>query len=237
MGASTSEPARPIRVACPLRFEQVRLQRVLPRGIAADCCGPGGAAAAAWVRQLPATTQKIALVGVAGGLADDCPPGHVCPIREVTSEDGRERLLSDAARQLPDGPASVRGASVERSATTPAAKRALRARTGAAVVDLESFAFAQAAVERGFSWLVVRIVSDGLNDTLPPDIDAWVAPDGRTRLRVVLAHILRHPNDLPRLRRLAAAANSRAYRAAAALVLAHAGHSIETAPDRGVRST
>jgi hypothetical protein len=87
--------------------------------------------------------------------------------------------------------------------TTPTEKREWHARTGAALVDMESHAFARTCTERGIPWGVVRGVSDSETEALPPEVLDWVRPDGGTRILRPIVDILRKPRLLPAAARLA----------------------------------
>ncbi len=105
----------------------------------------------------------------------------------------------------------------DRTLTTPEAKRAWAARSGADLVDLESAAFARVADENQWRWAIVRGVSDGPDTTLPADIDTWVDAGGRTRLGRVARAVLRGRVNLAGLMRLRA--DGTAAMAAAAAVI------------------
>ena len=101
--------------------------------------------------------------------------------------------------------------------TTPAQKRELGREHGAALVDLESSAFAAAAESRGWRWGIVRGVSDGPEDRLPAAIRGWVDERGRARPAKVCLALVRRPGILGSVTRLAR--RSRAAMAAVARVL------------------
>jgi hypothetical protein len=94
------------------------------------------------------------------------------------------------------------------------AKLDLAARTGADLVDLESAAFARAATAAGWRWLIVRGVSDELNDRLPPSLQSWVGHDGQAKWRSVVAGVIRRPTAIPALRRLQRSGQAGMFRAA-----------------------
>jgi nucleoside phosphorylase len=94
----------------------------------------------------------------------------------------------------------------------PAAKAALRARTGAAAVDMESHRVAAVAAGAGLACLGVRAISDPADRALPALAADALGPDGRPRTGAVIGGLLRRPGDLPAL--LAAGRDSRAALAA-----------------------
>jgi adenosylhomocysteine nucleosidase len=70
-------------------------------------------------------------------------------------------------------------------------KQSAAANSGAVAVDMESAAIARAAAEAGVPFIVIRVIVDEADDTLPADIAAWVDGQGRTRVGPVLATLLR----------------------------------------------
>ena len=90
---------------------------------------------------------------------------------------------------------------------TPAAKAALRRRTGAAAVDMESHRIASAARDARIPCLAVRAVSDPADRRLPALAADALDSAGRPRAAAVLGGIVRRPWDLPAL--IAAGRDSR----------------------------
>jgi len=130
------------------------------------------------------------LAGACGGLAatEDVPN-----IARVIDEHGGEWVPRFAV------PAGVTLAAVDRIVATPADKRSLEARTGAAIVDMETHAFAAECERRGFSWTVVRGVSDTPQETLPAEVLGWVKPDGGTRAVRAAIDLAIHPSHIPHI--------------------------------------
>jgi len=81
------------------------------------------------------------------------------------------------------------GITSPRIATTPAEKRELAARSGAAVVDMESYSILQTAAIAGIPAAVIRVVSDSSEWQLP-DLNRALndsgALDGWKALKVAL---------------------------------------------------
>jgi hypothetical protein len=70
---------------------------------------------------------------------------------------------------------------------------------GAAVVDLESAAYAEAAAAERIPWLVLRAVSDTADEALPALLNRALDDGGAIRRGRVLAGLLGHPAALPQL--------------------------------------
>lgn len=114
----------------------------------------------------------LILAGACGGLVhvDDVPA-----IARVIDEHGHSWTPANA------DPKGVTLIGVDTIIATPSDKAALAARTGAAIVDMESHAFAAWCESRGVRWSVVRGVSDTPDETLPHEVIEWISPAGDTR--------------------------------------------------------
>jgi len=82
--------------------------------------------------------------------------------------------------------------------STPAAKAALRAASGAVAVDMESAFIVARAVASGCRALVVRAVSDHAGEGLPLELVDLVTETGGVRLARALALLSTRPALLPR---------------------------------------
>ena len=104
---------------------------------------------------------------------------------------------------------------------TPEAKAALRARTGGVAVDMESALILGAAAAAGCPSLVVRGVSDGATEALPPEVVGLLTAEGRLKSGHAALLAVRRPRVIPRalgLRRGAGQALSAVARSLAGLV-------------------
>lgn len=182
-------------VLCPLEIERRAASAAAAGRARVVRTGPGAAAVARAVGAVDlGSVGLVVLFGVAGGLAET--PGAVSASEVVDGATG-ERWTPRAG----DG-GGVVVAGVEAPIGTVEGKRALAARTGAAIVDCESHGFARACSERGLRWTIVRGVSDGPGDTLPACAAEWVRDDGRTDVRRVAADLLRRPALIASVARL-----------------------------------
>lgn len=152
----------------------------------------------------------VVLVGVCGGLDPSLAPGDLVLARRVVAFDGRE-LAADAS--LVDG---VRTAlrrqglafvtapllTVERPLAGRRRKTEVWNATGAAGVDIESYAIAEAACERAVPWVALRAVLDSSQCSLPGSMRAWTSEGDERR---ALVHAAARPWEWPGYLRLALA--------------------------------
>ena len=132
--------------------------------------------------------------GFAGGLDPALARGAVV-LATGTVRGGAPRFpLARIAALLPAASTDVDIATVDSIVATTAAKRDLRAATGAAIVDMETHAVAAAAAAARIPCASVRIVSDAAGDELPADIARLVTPQSAfRRAGAALAAIGRKP--------------------------------------------
>jgi hypothetical protein len=86
----------------------------------------------------------------------------------------------------------------------PAAKKALRAMTGALAVDMESQVAAAFAAQRQVPFAALRAVADTAAETLPRAAAVGLTPDGRPAPLRVLAALARNPREIGPLKTIAA---------------------------------
>ncbi len=147
--------------------------------------------------------------GLAGGLDPALKPGDLLVPRAVRAfgqswpaDAGLLALLGGPTIELLLGEGAV--------VASAAAKRQLWQATGAAAVDLESGAVAQAALRHDLPFAVLRAVCDPASRSLPPATLAALDAAGRVRPLRFLAATLRHPGQFAALLALASdAANAR----------------------------
>ena len=144
--------------------------------------GVGGAAAARAATLMLAghRPRRLVAAGFAGGLDPVLPRGGVVRPGAVTTERPATRL----ALAVVGGDGAAAGplvVSVDTVAATVAHKRDLLARTGAAVVDMETHAVATVAAEAGLPCLAVRVVSDAATEALPAEVATLARPQSAFR--------------------------------------------------------
>lgn len=159
--------------------------------------------------QLAAGCAGVISFGVAGGLDPALAPGAIVIASGV--QDG-----SRPGHRYPTDPAWTQAlrhaqplaaygliAGSDTAAATLADKEALRAASGALVVDMESHIAARAAQSHGVPFAACRIVVDPATRPVPPLALAGMGSDGRTDVGAVVLGLLRTPQQLPALMRLA----------------------------------
>lgn len=196
---------RPILVV-PLEFERrALLDTAVNQACEIVCCGPGASRVGRWVASCGSPEQPLILVGLAGSLRADIATGTAYWVAKVIDDDGHEWKPTFKGRdEETSGGRDLTIVSTQQAVTESAAKRRLAQRTGADLVDMESAAFAAAASQIQRPWAVVRGVSDGVEDSLPDDIEDWIDERGRTKTAAVISAIVRRPALLGAVRRLRA---------------------------------
>lgn len=170
--------------------------------------GPEGAARAAEAL-LDEGVAALASWGWAGGLEPSLAPGTlVLPPwvlgagseRYPTNDPWRARLAGRAGGVVSISDGAL--AQVPAPLASRAAKLDWFERTGAVAADMESGAVAAAALRAGVPFIAVRAILDAANTPLPAAALAAVS-GGRVQLRRVVSALVRRPQDLPALLRLA----------------------------------
>ena len=165
--------------------------------IATTGMGPRRARARAHDLLAKAQPEAVIVTGSCGSLTEtldeDCVVTYTAclsadatrsaPCSTVLADAMIRRLQSESLRCAP-----VVGVTTERIATTTQEKLAL-ARSGASVVDMESYEVISAATQRGIASAVIRVVTDSLDRELP-DFNRAVNPNGEVNpwamLRIVV---------------------------------------------------
>ncbi|MEH3119876.1 MAG: phosphorylase [Methylorubrum populi] len=159
--------------------------------------------------------RAVVSFGIAGGLDPALRPGDVVVCTHLDA-DARLPADPDLARRLSE----ALGGSAERVAAgglagsdvavmTVADKAALRARTGALAVDMESHVAAAYAARHALPFAALRVVCDPAERALPAFAAAALTPEGEPDIRAVLGALLRgraRIGDLIRLGRDSSAA-------------------------------
>jgi adenosylhomocysteine nucleosidase len=190
-----------------------------------------GAATAAWdhAGRLLDELRPHALIvaGVCGGLDPSLAPGDLVLARtlmradrpEVVPEAALLGMAREALRHSGRPFVTAPLLCVERPLASRGEKTVVWNATGAAGVDMESYAVAEAARARGIPWIALRAVVDPADASLPASIRVWSREEDETRL---IARAAARPWEWLAYVRLALAwrAAASSLRAAAPLVAA-----------------
>jgi hopanoid-associated phosphorylase len=176
------------------------------------CAGARPAAAADAAGRLVAEGCKgLVSFGLAGGLDAACGPGTIVIADRIVATDGatistdplwRHRLASVLAPLPGTVVASLLGC--DQPALTPAQKQHLHASSAALAIDMESWAVAEVAAALAVPFVAVRVIADPASRSVPAWLLSTVDNDGRPHIGRVVAGLLRRPQDLLPLVRLAA---------------------------------
>ncbi len=116
--------------------------------------------------------QEVLLLGKPGALLSDFDPQPI--------ECHPDWVKASLGIQLIDGYPLQRGRFVttDRVLTKASEKRILGKQTGAVAVDMESGAIGKVANQYGLPFLIIRSISDGINEDLPVDFNMFLKPFG-----------------------------------------------------------
>ena len=141
--------------------------------------------------------------GIAGGLDPSLAPGDILVGTAVSHNERRHCARNELSDALT---ISLKRRSVEVSTGDFVGsdqalicikdKAILRARTGAAAVDMESHVVADWAAWHGLPFSILRVVSDPAHRALPPLAANALTPAGRIDMRRVLMGLARRPRQL-----------------------------------------
>jgi len=157
--------------------------------------------------------NRLISFGIAGALDPTLRPGQIIIPDEIIAPDGKRYPTSAPWRAALLAANSSNASTVGRAvggalvgsitvATNPAAKRSLRAKSGAVAVDMESHAVAAVASRRNVPFIALRAIADTADTAIPQSAADAIGPDGKVRNLAVLGRLIRHPGDLPGLLRL-----------------------------------
>lgn len=179
---------------------EARIARRLRLPVEVGGGGEAGASAAAY-RLIGRGVRNLVSFGLAGGLDPSLKPGAIVVPDVILSLDGHwpadPRLAASLGRI---GGAVFSGGAV---VVTAAEKRALHVRTGAAAVDLESAAVAEAAGRHALPFAALRAICDPAARSLPRAALVALDAEGRIGLGRAARAAASRPRELPALAALA----------------------------------
>ncbi|MGH8548104.1 MAG: phosphorylase [Methylococcales bacterium] len=167
--------------------------------------GPDRAAAAA-AGLVGQGCKALVSWGCAAAISTELKAGDLIIPEQVLSASGeafdtdrewRGRLLD----RLPDRQAIHTGTITESRTLVAAAaeKRAIRNRTGAIALDMESVAIARIAAEKSLPFVTIRAIADPASMDLPKPVFLALKQNGDLNLPLLLALIARYPSSIPGL--------------------------------------
>jgi adenosylhomocysteine nucleosidase len=154
---------------------------------------PAGAAAGRSVADGP-PLGRVLVIGLCGALDPMLAVGDAVVYNRIAASPAATALdasLSSACAEALGRPL-VTAATVDHVVGDVAGKDAVRASTGAAVIDMEAAPLAAALAGRGARIVMVRIVSDAAQTELP-DLRGVYTPEGALRPLRLTAALLRSP--------------------------------------------
>jgi len=216
-------------IVCPMQVER-KAAEGCGRPVPVIQCGIGrDAIERAFVRidALHERPRHAVLFGIAGGLREPCDRETAWIIDRVIDAATGATAHSPTARLAPPKSTADVG-HADTIVASPADRIAFAARTGASLVDMECWAFAQEATKRGMAWTIVRGVSDGPLDDMPIEVLDLVDQDGNPKIAAAAAAVLKSPSLGSRLMTLQARSTRALARAQA--LLTHMLDAVDGAP-------
>lgn len=139
--------------------------------------------------------ERVFTCGFAGALNPELRIADIVFARESTN-------LSFAARLQMLGAIPAKFVCTETVAVTVAEKSALRARTGADAVEMESQIISELCGARAIECVTLRAISDLAREDLPLDFNALMTPERNLNATRLAWAILKAPQKIPALMRL-----------------------------------
>jgi adenosylhomocysteine nucleosidase len=127
--------------------------------------------------------------GFAGSLSESVRRGHIVMPNEVVNASG-ESLSIGLGMQPTEKLHTGRLLTVDQLIRTAADKRTMGADQQAIACDMETFAIAKECARSGIKFLSVRIISDGLEDELPKEIDQLMREKNLAKQAGIALHAL-----------------------------------------------
>ncbi|MFO0959964.1 MAG: nucleoside phosphorylase [Isosphaeraceae bacterium] len=168
------------------------------RVLAIALTGPGRLAASRGTRTLldGHRPRWVISAGFAGALNPQFRRGDLAvPVEIVDELGGRIALDVKHPDSGPDAPRSGRLLTVDRIIRTAGEKAELHAKSGADLVDMETWAVAELCGHRGVRFLSVRIVSDDARTDLPPEILNILGKTGGYRVGAAVGALWKRPSS------------------------------------------
>lgn len=194
-------PPRPVLIVTGL-VQEARI--AAGPGLLVICGGSSPGQLRALLATLDSSTFRAVIsFGIAGGLDPALRPGDVVVANEVAAGEIRWPAASSLQEELITCIALKHGrivsgglAGVEQVVVNRTCKAALRLKTGAAAVDMESHIAAAYAADAELPFAALRVISDPAHRGLPPLVKSAIKLNGDTDLGAVLRNVARNPLTL-----------------------------------------
>jgi adenosylhomocysteine nucleosidase len=188
------------------------------KGVIVVRCGVGRSSAARAAQAVLDGHRPAWLIsaGFAGALSPSLGRGEILVADHVIDREQHHAVdLTAIPHELLAGPAVRVGTllTADRIIATAEEKKSLGAQFGALAVDMETAAVAEVCRRAAARFLAVRIISDAVDESLPPEIELLARQkSGAGRLGAALGAIVRRPGclkDMLRLKQSALLASDR----------------------------
>lgn len=149
--------------------------------------------------------------GIAGGLDPAYKTGDIIVASSVKLAQGSELVFDERQRDrlislLLNAGFSVWAGmilGVDQVIADPQEKSILHHRTSAAAVDMESAGVAQAAFRHNVDFLALRVIADTADEVIPSSALGAISDTGEAKPWPVIKGLMRHPTEIPKIRKLA----------------------------------
>ena len=147
--------------------------------------------------------HRMVSPGFAGGLVENLPRGSLATPQRVLRRGHEPIALAPWPENILVSPTATTLLTADSIATTSLEKRALAQATGADLVDMETWGVARRAMAAGLDCHSLRVISDAVDDQLPPEVARLVQPQSALRrLGAACAALGRRPGAAVDLWRL-----------------------------------
>jgi len=153
--------------------------------------------------------KQILIAGLGGSLSPQFHIGDLFIPQGLVSSEKSTEISCDTflKRKQSDHSENILLSSSE-PVTTVASREQWHARTGAECVDMESYALAEIARQRGINFCVIRAVSDDLQSELDPRLFDLLKQTGEPNIQKLLVNIMKSPGLLLTLYSMYSRANT-----------------------------
>lgn len=142
--------------------------------------------------------------GLAGSLCMDYSYGRILVAREIVELESGRRVAADAEllRRADANGATVLERLLTSSGMILSTEGKKRLGSIAGAVEMESFAVATEASEKGIPTVAIRAISDAADENLPMDFNSLLDEKGNVSIGRTLRALAQAPHKLPALARL-----------------------------------